>query len=202
MEVGEPVPQGGDDLGRLVGGQGGLGEVGDLGTGIDVQSGHVLGSLDQGHRRLAQGAGDLLVTLMADEDDLIVLGGKASGLMMDLGHQRASGVDDREVTTTSGFVADLGGHAVGGQDHHCSGWHLIELLHEDGTLALQVGHDVAVVHDLATDVDRGAEALDGPLYDLDGPLHAGAERAWRGEHDVVSAEGAGPALERRSHPPQ
>ena len=195
MEIGEPVPEGGDDLGRLIGGQGGLGQVGHLGGRIDVEGGHVLGPLDQGHGRLAQRAGDLLVSLVADQHDPVVLRCEAPGLVMDLGHQWAGGIDDREVAAASGLLPDLGGHTVGGQDDDRVGRHLVELGHEDGPLGLQVGHDVSVVHDLPAHVHRSAEALDGPLHDLDGPLHPGAERARGGEDHVVPTHGAGPALQ-------
>ena len=130
------------------------------------------------------------------------MGGKAAGLVVDLAHQRAGGVDDRQVAAAGRLLADLGRDAVGGEDDDGSGRHLVELLHEDRPPALQVADDMAVVHDLPADVDRRAEAFDGPLHDLDGPLDAGTERAWRGEHDVVPADGAGPALQRGSHPHQ
>ena len=47
--------------------------------------------------RLADGALDLLVILVADEDDLEVAGGEAPRLGVDLGHERAGGVDDVEL---------------------------------------------------------------------------------------------------------
>src|SRR3546814_20086665 len=56
-----------------------------------------------------------------------------------------------------------------------------DLVDEHGALGLQRLHDVAVVHDLMADIDRGAIGLDRLRDDLDGPVDAGAEAARRGE---------------------
>ena len=44
-------------------------------------------------RRLAHGAEHLVVALVADEDDRVALAGEANRFEVDLGHQRAGGVD-------------------------------------------------------------------------------------------------------------
>ena len=44
-------------------------------------------------RRLPRGADHFLMVLMADEKDVVILGGKPLGLVMHLGDQRAGGVD-------------------------------------------------------------------------------------------------------------
>ncbi len=48
---------------------------------------------------------------------------------------------------------------------------------------LQVVDDVGVVHDLVPHVDRRAEADQGALDDLDGPIDAGAKAARLGQDD-------------------
>src|SRR6188474_2120357 len=52
--------------------------------------------------------------------------------------------------------------------------HLVELVHEDGTLVLQAAHDVEVVHDLLADVDGPFVLLEGSLDRIDGTLDTGA----------------------------
>ena len=49
-----------------------------------------------------------------------------------------------------------------------------------------------VVHDLLANVDRGPISVEGPLHDLDGSLHAGAERAGPGQQDRARTGRAGP----------
>ena len=45
---------------------------------------------------------------VADEHDLVALVHVAAGLVVDLGHQRAGGVDDGQVTSSFCLPADLG----------------------------------------------------------------------------------------------
>ena len=69
--------------------------------------------------------------------------------------------------------------------------HLVELVHEDGALFPERLDHVAVVDDLAPDVDRAADDLEGLLDDLDGPLDAGAEAPRPRQHDLGERRGAG-----------
>ena len=78
--------------------------------------------------------------------------------------------------------------------------HVVELFDEHRPLGLEVPDHVDVVDDLAAHVDRRAETLQGPLDDLDRPLHPGAERAWGGQDHLATAHRGGPALERWPHP--
>ena len=118
--------------------------------------------------------------------------------MVDLRDKGARRVDHGEIAARGRLGADLGRHPVGGQDHRGAVGHLVELLDEHRTARLQARNDMRVVHDLATDVDRGAEPFDGPLHDLDGPLDPRAERARRGELDPAGRHRARPCLEGRS----
>ena len=119
---------------------------------------------------------------MADQDHGAARGVMTLGLAMDLGDQRAGGVDIEQVA-----AARLGRHgfrhAVRREHHRPVVRHLVELVDEDRALGLEVLDDIAIVHDLVTDIDRPAVALDGALDDLDGALDAGAETARAGEQD-------------------
>ena len=172
------------DPGDLVGGQRRLGQVGDA-VGVDHLEGiDIFQRRD--HRdpagRLTDGALDLLVVVVPDEHDVVALCRESPRFGVNLAHERAGRVDDAE-SALLGAPADLGCHAVGGEHQGRAGRHVVDLLHEHGTLALEVSHDVGVVHDLPADVDGRREPVDRPLDDVDGPLHPGAERAGTGEQD-------------------
>ena len=79
--------------------------------------------------------------------------------------------------------------AVGREDGRRAVGHLVELLHEAHAAGLEVAHDVAVVDDLAADVDGALEAVEGEVHDLDGAHDARAEAAGRGEEDPLDREG-------------
>ena len=177
--------QRGDDPRRLVHAQGGLGQEGELrvgreGQGVDV--GHVL---DQDHagRGLAHGADDLVVPLVADQDDGVPVAGEAHRLGVDLGHQRAGGVDGAEVAPGR-VLADLRGDAVGAVEDRGAGRDLGDVFDEDDALGAEPLDDGAVVDDLVVDVDRGAELAQGGLQGVDGHVDAGTEAARVGEDDL------------------
>ena len=165
----------------------GLGEPGHLGRVAHHDAGDVGGALHQLDvlGRLAGGALDLLVALVADQQDVVVVIGEPPGLVVHLGHQRAGGVD--------GLQAALGRlrvhrrrDAVGGEHHGLALRHLVELLDEDRTARLEVGHDVLVVHDLLAHVDRRAVEVQRLLDRDHRPVDAGAVAARRREqHGAV-----------------
>ena len=76
----------------------------------------VAGAVDEGDvlGRLAAGADDLLVTLVADQQDVEVVVGEPAGLVVHLRHQRAGGVD-RPQAAGGGLLVDLRRDAVGGE---------------------------------------------------------------------------------------
>lgn len=87
------------------------------------------------------------------------------------------------------------GHAMGGKDHgtiFVACRDLAKLLDEDRTLVAQSVHDEAVVNDLVTHIDRGAEALESQFHDLDGPVDTCAKAA-RGAKKHVKRVAPGPA---------
>ena len=130
--------------------------------------------------RLAGRTDDLLVPLVADQQDVVVLGGEPLRLLVHLGHQRAGRVDRLEVAGP-GLLVDLGRHAVRGEDHDGALGHLLVLLHEDRALRLQRGDHVLVVHDLLADVDRRPVELQRLLDGLHRAVDAGAVAAGLGQ---------------------
>ena len=187
----EPLAQGADDPGGLVDREGGLGEVGDpLGVG-DLHLGRLVLVADEvdGPGRVAHGADDLLVPLVADEHDVVALGGELARLLVDLGHQRAGGVDHPQ-PAGPGLGVHRRGDAVGREHHRRALGHLVELLDEDRPPGLEVPDHVQVVDDLLAHVDRGAVGGQGDLDDVDGPLDAGAVAAGGGQqHPAGGGEG-------------
>src|SRR6266705_1906019 len=169
------VAQHADHALGLVHRQGGLREIGDLvgvgdfdGGGLPLVADEVDGAWGLAHR-----PDDLFVAFVTDKYDVIALASELAGLLVDLGHQRAGGVDDLEITRP-GLLVDLRGDAVGREDHGRARRDLVQLVHEDGALGLEPAHDVQVVHDLLAHVDGGAIGLEGDLDDVDGPVHTGA----------------------------
>ncbi len=91
----EALAQAREDRARFVDRERRLGDVGDaLGVG-DLELLDVVLALDEHDLvgGLAHRAFDLLVPVVADEHDRVALLGEAHGLAMDLGHERAGGVD-------------------------------------------------------------------------------------------------------------
>ena len=124
-------------------------------------------------RRLTGRADDLLVALVADEQDVVVVGGEPDGLVVHLGHQRAGGVDGAQLAGPGLLVHDRG-DAVRGEDDGGALGHLVVLLDEDRATVLQGLDHVLVVHDLLADVDRRAVGLQRLLDRDDRAVDAGA----------------------------
>ncbi len=163
----------------------GLGDEGEALGVAGFEAGDVLDGFHEQHlagRQLAHGADGLGMAGVADHDHLQAVRMVARRLGMDLGHQRAGGVD---IEHAAGL--GLGGHrlrhAMGGKDHRPVGRAFVEFLDEDRSPGAQSVDHEAVVHDLVPDVDRRAPFLERHLHDLDRPVDAGAEAARRGEED-------------------
>ena len=62
-----------------------------------------------------------------------------------------------------------------GEDERCATGRVRLALHEDGSTALQIAHDVRVVDDLFADVHGRAVDREGPLDRLDRSLDTRAE---------------------------
>jgi hypothetical protein len=64
-----------------------------------------------------------------------------------------------------------------------------ELLDENRAFGPQAVDDIAVVHNLVTDVDRRPVDGERPLHGLDGAHHPRAEPAWRAKQDFQNRLG-------------
>ncbi len=121
---------------------------------------------------------------MANEEDLAAMAMMQFGLAMDLGHQRAGGVD-REDFARSGVFQNHLRHTMRGKNHRLFRiWHLVELLDEYRTLGLQPFDDIFVMHDLVPDIDWRAMDPEGFLHRINGAHDSGAETARRAEKDI------------------
>ena len=76
------------------------------------------------------GADGLLVALVADVDDLVALAGPHLDLVVDLGDQRAHGVD-HVAAVGPGRGDHLGGRAVGREHDRAALGHLVDVVDED-----------------------------------------------------------------------
>jgi hypothetical protein len=102
---------------------------------------------------------------------------------MDLGDQRAGGVEDVEAALF-GFASHRLRHAVGAEDQGGAVGNLAQVFDEDGALGLEVIDHVAVVHDFVADVDRAAKLFQRAFDDSDGTLDTGAEATGIGKQEV------------------
>jgi hypothetical protein len=130
-------------------------------------------------RCLAHRADHFFVIRMTDEYDGAVARGVPAYLVVNLGDEGAGGIDDAEVPV-GGLRAYGGGDAVGREYDEAAFGDRVDLLDEDGTTAFEILYDVTIVDNLTTDVDRGAEAVEGALDGFDGALDAGTEGAGAG----------------------
>jgi hypothetical protein len=130
------------------------------------------------------------VAIVADHHDRVAVFGEAPRLDVDLGDQRAGGVD-RPQAPRLGVLVHGRGDAVGGEDDHLSLRHLGLLLDEDRAPLGELLDDVLVVDDLLADVDGGAVAVERPFDRLDGTVDAGAVAARGGQQDPPRGRGGG-----------
>ncbi len=61
------------------------------------------------------------------------------------------------------------------EDHGTARRNLVELIDEYGAKSAQTFYDVAIVHNLVTNVDRRPKQLDGTLDDLDRAIDTSAK---------------------------
>ena len=172
------LPQRRDDLDRLVHGQRRLRDEGDPLGILDLQAVDLGDGSDQLDRvgRLAHRADDFLVTLVADQDDRVAVGGEPHGLRVHLRDQRAGGVDHAKAALRA-VAVHVGRDAVRGEHDDAAAGHVELAVDEHGAAVGQVAHDVAVVHDLLAHVDRRAEVVERALDRIDRPVDAGAVAA-------------------------
>ena len=100
-----------------------------------------------------------------------------------LGDEGAHGVDDLEASRHA-VLEHVRCDAVRGQHADLAGRDVVLGVDEDGAQSFEPAHDVVVVDDLVTDVDRRAVRLEQPLDDLDRAVDTRAERAWSCEQHL------------------
>ena len=209
--LGEAFPQPLDGLHRLVDRQRGLRQPHHL---VLVAHGHVVDGVRAVHeldvvRRLAGGADDFLVALVADQQDVVVVAREALGLVVHLGDQRACGVDHLK-PALGGRLVHGRRHTVGGEHDDRALGHLVGFLDEHRAGLREGVDDVAVVHDLVPDVHRRPVLFQRTLDGLDGAVDAGAVAARFGEQHPLAggalchASGGtrDPHVDRRRHKSQ
>ena len=161
---------------RVVNGEGRLGEHGDFRRLVPVGKIDVIPVVHESHGRLPHGALYLLVSAVADQDDLATLPRILPGLVVHLRDERARRVDHVQVSVPRGFEI-VRRRAVGGE-HDVGAFRYVPHVFDGHRAAvLQRLDHVRVVHDLVLDVHGGPEALQGDLDDLYRSVHAGAEAA-------------------------
>ena len=103
---------------------------------------------------------------------------------MDLGDERAGGVEYTRGPRASASARTAFEHTVRREHDRAAGRDFVQLLDEHRALRLEVVDDELVVDDLVADVDRRAELRKRLLDDRDRAVDTGAKAAWIGEHDV------------------
>ena len=107
---------------------------------------------------------------------------KRIGFQVDLGHQRAGGVDGLQ-TPRGRLPSDLRRHAVGRIEQMLPLGHFRQIVDEDDPLPPEPIDYPFVVDDLVVDVQRRAVGLDGQFQGLDRHVHARTEPSWPGQND-------------------
>src|SRR5207247_7764022 len=112
-----------------------LRDVGDLARVAQFHSLRILYCLYELNSigELPQGTFDLRVADVADEQYLVIETVQPQDLPVDLGNQRASGID-RPQRATLGFGLDSPRNAMSGEDGRRALWYLIRIFYEDSSL--------------------------------------------------------------------
>jgi DNA recombination protein RmuC len=133
---------------------------------------------------LAGRAHDLLVAVVADQQDVDVVSREPLRLVVHLRDQRAGRVDRLQLPLGC-LLVDHGGHTMGREDHRRALGHLVRLLDEDRPPLLQRGDDMAVVHDLLAHVDRRTVQVQGLLDGDNGTVDTRAVAARCRQQDAL-----------------
>src|SRR2546430_1633784 len=95
---------------------------------------------------------------------------------MNLGDQRASGVNDSQLAGF-GFVAHRWRHAMGAENQHCAVRNLFNGFDKDRAAAAQLLDHVSVMHDFMVNIHWRTIGFEGQLDDIHRAHHAGAKAA-------------------------
>lgn len=104
----------------------------------------------------------------------------AAGFDMDLGDERAGGVNGNHVAALG--LGDNGArYTMRREDDWRALRHLVKFLDEHSALGGEAVYNRSVMNDFMTHIDGGAEFLQRYLDNPDGPIHPGTEPAGRGK---------------------
>jgi len=187
------------DLPSVVDRKRGLGDATELSGIAHLQVLNIFDALDQLHlvAPVPEGSLDFDVARVTDQHDFEVVLEHATGFDVNLGDERAGGVDYFEVALL-GLGANRRRDAVGAVDQSRAGRNVREIVDEDRALGAQIFDHVAVVDDFVAHVDGPAEALEGDLDDFDCAVDTRAESAGTGHEDTHRARlAASSGLRRR-----
>ncbi len=117
---------------------------------------------------------------MSDQDQGAAPRDIAFALVVDLGDERAGGIEHGQAAGLR-LLLDAPGDAMGTEDGHRLGRHFRQVLDEDRALLLQAFDHVFVVNDLVADIDRRAILLQRAFDDFDRAHNARAKAARLGK---------------------
>ena len=151
---------------------------------LDRDSARFGNAADQHHLagRDAERALHFLVAGVADQDHGAALVVVLFDFEMDLGNERAGGVDNAQVAVL-GAVPFAGRDAMSAENDALAGGHLVEALDKNRAFAFQCLEHEAVVHDLMAHVERASVGTQRTADSLDGTIDAGAESARLSQDD-------------------
>src|SRR3972149_1492791 len=141
------------------------------------------------------GADDLVMSLVADENDPIALSGKFTHLTMDFFYQRAGRVDDDFQLLFFCPLPLHGGHSVSAEYQLGLGGHLVDRLDEAHAARGEVANDVQVVDDLVEHIKGRPRPLEGGLPGFDRHLYAGTKAAGLCNDDFLNRHRTASSLE-------
>ena len=175
----------GDDRPRIIHRQRRLGDIGDGRVVGQRQGGHIGSGGGEMHRPgdLAQGALDFWMAGMADQHDGAAFAGKSRAVEVDLGDQRAGGVEHRQAARL-GRHFDAAGNAVGRKNGGGAVGYFVQFLDKHRAHRAQPVDHMGVVDDFMPDIDRRAVLFQRPFDDGDGAHDPGAKSAGRGQNDA------------------
>ena len=116
------------------------------------------------------------MTAVPHQDELPVIAGVLSRLVVHLGHERTGGVDDSQVAAGR-LLKVLGRRAVRREYDGGPLRNLLDVFHSDGALVLQRLDYVGVVDDFVLDIDGRTVPLQGQFDHVDSPDDSGAKAA-------------------------
>ncbi len=172
------------DLAGVIDAERGLRDRRDALGILDFDGARLAHAADQHHlaRRDAQRALHFLVAGVADEDHGATLVVVFLDFEMDLGDERAGGVDNAQ-SAILGAIPFAGRDPMSAEDHALAGGNLVEALDKNRAFAFERFEHETVVDDLMAHVERAAVRAQRAADRLDRAIDAGAEAARLSEDD-------------------